>query len=224
MSTASTSTPAATRAPAVTRKQLLSLFGLAPLGVYVFFHLWTNMYSFYGPKAFDEALDRSRRAPGFLFLEIFGLGMPLLIHTVYGIIELRRARPNNLTYSTFDNLKYGLQRLSAVGLLLFIPAHILKARILPSMNSAEFPTGHETWQGMHDAFFGEAVPLTLVVYVLGLLGICYHLANGLYTAGLRWGVAVSPSGRGRLQWISASAFLLLLAMSCVAIGGFYQAS
>jgi succinate dehydrogenase / fumarate reductase cytochrome b subunit len=76
---------------------------------------------------------------------------------------------------------------------------------------------------MHHAYFGEAIPLTLTVYALGMLGISYHLANGLYTAGIRWGLAISPSGRRRLQIFSAAAFVVLLGMAYTAIYGFYAA-
>src|SRR4051812_49220012 len=119
------------RAPLVSRKQLLSLFGVVPLGVYVVLHLWTNMYSLAGPAAFNQRLEESRNAPGFLFLEVFGLGLPILVHTIYGVLELFRARPNNARYNTFDNLKYVLQRVAGLGVGFFIAAHVIKARILP---------------------------------------------------------------------------------------------
>ena len=205
----------------VSRKQILSLLGLVPLGVYVVLHLWTNLLSWSAAddhRAWNEAVAAGRGNPLTLFLEIFGLGLPILFHTVAGIFELFRARPNNAVYGYFDNLKYLFQRLSAVGLALFIPAHLIKARILPMFTDAGFDaSAHETWQGMHEAL---QEPLTLAVYALGLLGISYHLGNGLYTAGLRWGLAISPSGRARLQIISALAFVALLVMSYGALLGF----
>src|SRR4051794_33487685 len=128
MSTAATATTAS-RIVQVTRKQLLTLFGIVPLGVYVFLHLWTNLYSLAGAKAFNDAVERSRANPAFLFLEVFGLGVPLLAHTVIGFAEIRRGRPNNVRYGFLDNLRYLLQRVSAIGLALFLGAHIYKARL-----------------------------------------------------------------------------------------------
>lgn len=222
MSTSATPVSAAPAAR-ISRKQILSLFGFVPLGVYVVLHLWTNLYSWGGPAVFDAQLERTRSHPAFLFLEVFGLGLPILVHTVLGLVEIVRSRPNNVRYGYFDNLKYLLQRISAIGLALFIGAHVWLARIRPSVSPDEFAVnGHETWNGMHHAFneieFG--LPITLIVYVLGLLGVSYHLANGVYTFGIRWGLALSPSGRKRLQAVSAVLFVVLLGMSYGALLGF----
>lgn len=223
MSTSASPTAVAGRAARLSKKQILSLFGLVPLGVYVVFHLWTNLYSLAGEKAFNERLEATRNSPGFIFLEIFGLGLPILAHTIIGLVELFRSRPNNAAYGYFDNLKYLLQRISAIGLALFIGAHVWLARIRPSITPDEYTVGgHETWAGMHHAY-NETVgglPITLIVYALGLLGVSYHLANGVYTFGIRWGLAISPAGRARMQWLSGVLFVVLLGMSYAAVWGF----
>jgi succinate dehydrogenase / fumarate reductase cytochrome b subunit len=209
------STAAASARPVgLTRKQVLSLFGIVPLGVYVVLHLWTNLTSLQGARAFNLAVTNSRNHPAFLFLEIFGLGIPLVAHTIIGLIETRRMRPNNARYGFFNNLEYLLQRLSALGLVLFIGAHVWKARLFPEELT---PDGHESWMGMHN---GLSEPITFIVYVLGMLGISYHLANGVRTAAMRWGLAVSPRGQARAQMVSAGVFVLLLVMSSAAIYGF----
>ena len=209
----STDAAVASHAVRISRKQLLSILGLVPLGVYVFLHLWTNLESLNGELAFNTAVLRSRNHPAFILLEIFGLGLPLLVHTVLGLMEIGRARPNNVVYSTFDNLKFVLQRASAIGLLLFIGAHVYKARIAPDL----VVNGHESWQGMHN---GLSEPITLTVYVLGMLAVSYHLANGMQTASMRLGVVMTPAGQRRMQWVSGTLFVILLAMSGAAIYGF----
>src|SRR5215510_14868955 len=113
MSTATASV--ASRVVRITGKQVLTLFGLVPLGVYVFLHLWTNLYSLAGADAFNAAVDRSRANPAFLVLEVFGLGVPLVVHMWLGFAEILRGRPNNVRYSSLDNLRYLLQRISALG-------------------------------------------------------------------------------------------------------------
>lgn len=197
---------------ALTGKLVMSFFGIVPLGVYVFAHLWTNLNSLAGPEAFDAALLRSRSHPTFLFLEIVGLGAPLLVHTVLGLGLLGKMRPNNARYRSLRNLKFLLQRISAIGILLFIGAHVVKARIAPAMAGRV-----ETWEGMHEAL---SEPITFGVYVLGLLGVSYHLANGLWTAGLTLGLTVSPRAQRISQGFSAVVFVLLLAMSALAVAGF----
>jgi len=201
-----------TRIVHVTRKQILTLFGLFPLGVYVVLHLWTNLYSLAGAEAFNRASAESRGNPAFLFLEVFGLGVPLLAHTVIGLLEIRRGRPNNQRYGFLDNLRYLLQRVSAIGLLLFIGAHVWRARLAPAMDGR-----HEDFAGMREAL---SEPITLVVYALGMLGVSYHLANGLQTAATRTGLVVSEAGRRRMTWVAGAVMVMLLAMSGLAITGF----
>ena len=64
---------------------------------------------------------------------------------------------------------------------------------------------------------------TLAVYVLGTLGVAYHLANGLQTACMGWGVVSSRRGLRRLEWIAITSFLLLVAMSWGAIYALWAA-
>ena len=115
-------------------------------------------------------------------------------------------------WRSLSNLKYLLQRVSGLGILLFLGAHVLKARILPATE------GHiESWSGMHEAL---SEPLTFAVYALGLLGVSYHLANGLWTASMTWGLSVSPKAQKRAGVFSIAFFLLLLGMSGAALYGF----
>ena len=196
----------------ITGKQILSIMGLVPLGIYVFVHLWNNMYSV-SPALFDQNLVESHNNPAMIFLEFAGIGVPLLLHIVVGFKILLAMRPNNVRWNTFRNLKYLLQRLSAIGVLLFLGAHILKARILP----ATTPLGHETWAGMHEAL---SEPVTFTVYALGILGIAYHLANGIWSSTITLGLVSTPRGMKRMEWVSAWAFVILLAMGATAIWGF----
>jgi succinate dehydrogenase / fumarate reductase cytochrome b subunit len=206
---------AAARTRTLTQKQVMSILGVVPLGVYVVCHLWTNMYSLGGEESFNHALRASRQSPAFVLLEVFGLGLPILAHAWIGLKIIARGRPNLSHYGTLRNLKYGLQRLSGLGVLLFLGAHVIKARIMPAM--AAEGDGMETWRGMHEAL--SEMP-TFVVYALGLLGISYHLANGVWGSALTLGLTVTPRAQQRMEWISAGFFVLLMAMSFLAIYGF----
>jgi succinate dehydrogenase / fumarate reductase cytochrome b subunit len=198
----------------LTQKQWFSLFGVVPLSVYVVLHLWTNLYALAGADAFNTRLVETRQSPTFLFLEVVGLGFPIVFHAWIGIKAVLQMRPNNVAYGRLTNWKYLLQRISAVGILLFLGAHVIKARIMPAMAS---PGGHEDWAGMHNAL---SEPLTFTVYALGLLGVAYHLANGLWLASLTWGIAVSPRAQRKMEAVTISFFVLLVIMSGLALYGF----
>jgi succinate dehydrogenase / fumarate reductase cytochrome b subunit len=195
-----------------TGKQIMSLLGVVPLGAYVVAHLCTNLYSLAGADAFDAALKASRAHPAFVALEIFGLGLPILVHAWIGLTIIFKMRPNTMQYPTLRNLKYLLQRLSGLGVLLFLGAHVVKARLLPAMEGTT-----ETWWGMHEAL---SEPVTLSVYVLGMLGISFHLANGVWGSAITFGLTVTPRAQARSQWVSALFFVALLVMSGLSIYGF----
>jgi len=133
-----------------------------------------------------------------------------VLHAIWGIGRLATSRPNNARYGFYANLKYLLQRLSAIGVLLFLGAHIWRALLHPRLV-----------EGHAEAFadLAQEVRLnmpTLVVYVLGTLGIAYHLANGAQSFCMGWGVVSSQRGLRRLEGLTLTLFLLLLVMGWAA--------
>ena len=64
---------------------------------------------------------------------------------------------------------------------------------------------------------------TLVVYMLGVLAIAYHLANGLQTAMMTWGAAVTKASLRKWELLAWAIFLLMLAMGWGAIYALYPA-
>jgi len=64
---------------------------------------------------------------------------------------------------------------------------------------------------------------TLVVYVLGTLGVSYHLANGLHTFLMGWGFVSSRHALQKLEWLAYVTFAALLAMSWAAIYALWRA-
>ena len=62
-----------------------------------------------------------------------------------------------------------------------------------------------------------------VVYLLGTLAVAFHLANGLQTFCMGWGLASSREGLRRLEKYVILAFVLLLAMSWGAIYALWAA-
>lgn len=64
--------------------RLHSLTGVVPLGGFLLEHLWTNASATAGRTAFNEAVGQLQRLPGLLFLEVFGILLPLTFHAFYG--------------------------------------------------------------------------------------------------------------------------------------------
>lgn len=196
--------------------RLFSLLGLFPLGIFVVVHLYHQLYSLQGELTYNQKLFQTRSLPLIVPFLVLAIWIPIAYHGLYGLFVMKKARPQLFQYRYFGNLKYVLQRLSGLGLLLFIPAHLFKTRIEPFLEEEILDFRH-----MSEAF---QEPLTLGIYLLGVLGVAYHLANGFWQFCIAWGGVSSTQGMKRLEGLSILVFVTLLAMGYGAIWGFYRAA
>jgi succinate dehydrogenase / fumarate reductase cytochrome b subunit len=195
--------------------RLGSFFAFAPLGVWVVVHLWHQLAAFRSPQAWEEAVEGHVNSASTVLVFIVVL-LPLLWHTFWGIIRMFRSRPA-VANRGFSNIRYMVQRLSAIGLLLFLGAHLYLAWFEPRFLAGRPEPFAEISREMR--FHGP----TTMVYVLGVLAIAYHLANGLWSfLTMGWGVTVSKSGMAWLERISILFFLVLLAIGWTAVYALYQ--
>jgi succinate dehydrogenase / fumarate reductase, cytochrome b subunit len=222
MSTASPASPSLATAAgrqartSFLRSRLASALGILPLGVWTVLHLWHNLAAFQGAEAWQTAVTEyphpfAEAVAGILVL------LPLAIHGVWGIGRLLTSRPNNVRYGYYANLKYLLQRLSAIGVVLFVGAHLWLALLHPRLVEGHAEPFADIAQEMH---FN---PPTLIVYVLGTLGVSYHLANGAQTFCMGWGIVTSQAGLRRLEGAALTLFVLLLLMSWGAVYALWAA-
>lgn len=190
--------------------RLASILAVVPLGIWTLVHLWHNLSAFEGPAAWQSAVTEyphpfAEAVTGVVVL------LPLAIHAVWGVGRLAAGRPNNLRYRFYANFKYLLQRVAAAGVLLFLGAHLWLAMIRPRLVERRAEAFADIAHQMH-----FHTP-TLVVYLLGTLGVAYHLANGAQTFCLSWGVVSTQRALRRLEWVAVALFVVLLAMSWAAI-------
>lgn len=198
------------------RSRLGSGLAVVPLGAWTVVHLWNNLSAFRGAREWQSAVTGyshpvSELVTGFLVLT------PLLIHTFWGIGRLFATRANVVRYGYFANWKFALQRLSAIGVLLFLGAHLWLALLQPRLVEGRPEPFADIAHEMH-----HHLP-TLVVYVLGTLGVAYHLANGLHTFTMGWGIVSSRRALKKLEGLALVTFVVLLAMSWGVLFALYQA-
>ncbi|HEY3587727.1 MAG TPA: succinate dehydrogenase [Myxococcaceae bacterium] len=198
------------------RARIASLLAIAPLGIWTAFHLWDNLSAFDGAQTWERTVTGARHPLHQTLLVVVVL-LPLLLHTVWGIVRLVSSRPNNVRYGYYDNLKYLLQRLSAIGLLGFIGAHLWLAWAQP-----RFVEGRPEPFADISHEMAHHTP-TLVVYILGVLAVSYHLANGIQTFAMGQGVVASAGALRRLEWVVYLVFALLLAMGWGSVFALWRA-
>ena len=205
------------------KSRLGSFLAVVPLTFWVINHLWDNLSAFQalgergdGGAAWQEAVT-SYRHPFSMVLTFIIVLLPLLIHTGWGLMRLFTFKPNLGAYPNYGNLKYILQRITAVGALFFIGAHMWLAFLHPRLVEGNPEPFSDIAREMH-----HHMP-TLVVYLLGTLGVCYHLANGLQGFAMGWGILASERSMRRFEPWSILLFLVLLAMAWGAIFALYTA-
>jgi succinate dehydrogenase / fumarate reductase, cytochrome b subunit len=196
--------------------RLASALAIAPLGVWTCVHLWHNLAAFDGADAWQSAVTGYPHPLAQALTAIVVLG-PLLIHTVWGVGRLVTSRFNARQYHFYPNFKYVLHRLAAIGVLMFLGAHLWLAMIRPRVFERQAEPFAEIAQQMH-----FHTP-TLVVYLLGTLGVSYHLANGAQTFCMGWGVIASQRALRRLEVLTVVLFFGLLGMSWSAIYALWAA-
>jgi len=143
--------------------------------------------------------------------------IPLIFHSVYGamITFEAQAQPN---YHYFAHLLYWLQRLSGIGVLFFIIAHVWNAQLGPLMADTWGTHFEHLVEGFADP---ESGLVTKTVYVLGVLGATFHFANGINTFSITWGIALTPRSQLRMRVISVITFLVLTVSSFYALAAIW---
>ncbi len=197
--------------PSFIAKRIHSLTGIVPIGLFLVYHLYTQLYLSSGAEAYNNKVNSFYDSPlAFWLLAIF-VYIPLIFHSIYGVKLCFEAKVQP-TYQYFGHLLYWLQRASGIGVFLFILAHLWNAKVAPIL-ADEWGTHYEH---LHEGFNDPQTGLiTLSVYTLGILGACFHFANGINTFCMTWGIATTPKSQSRVMKFSIALFIILASM------GFY---
>ena len=184
-------------------RRLHSLTGIV-FGGYLVVHLLVNATIARGGE-FQVQVDKIHSLPFLPFIEWTFIYLPILFHTVYGVWIIATGQPNVGQYRYQKNIYYTLQRISAVIIVFFMLFHVLSLKYGLFGEALSFnPHRALNTVGRHlDSGF-----LVWVVYPIGILASCYHLANGFWAAAITWGLTVSESAQRRWGLICAGLFAL----------------
>ena len=198
-------------------RRLHSLTGIL-FGGYVIVHLIVNATLVQGGVGADNIyqmqVNKIHALPFLWVIEWTFIYIPIIFHTIYGLYITFTAQPNVVRYPYEKNIFYGFQRLTALVIVVFLIFHVL------GMKGA---FGHTLQFQDKDAAFSAARHVNsswivaYIVYPLGVLCSCYHLANGFWTAGITWGLTVSAGAQRRWGWVCAILFVITLASGTIAL-------
>lgn len=180
--------------------RLFSLAGLVPVGAFLTVHLLTNASVLGGAASFQSRVDLIHSLgpllPAVEWLFIF---LPMIFHAVMGFVIIANGMPNVGSYNYMGNVRYTLQRATAMIAFAFIMWHIIQLHWMGA------PLGGGQFDPHHAASSAAVALRPLVItlfYAIGIIATVYHFANGLWSLGITWGLWTSPAAMRRANWFS----------------------
>lgn len=204
-------------------RRLHSLSGIMPVGVFVIFHLFTNMQIAFG--TFQHEVEFIHNLPALLFLEIFGLWLPIAFHAILGFWYTFTGKANIKRYSYMDNWRYVIQRVTGIIALIFIFFHVATLRWgwtlgveTPFFVNGVTPSGEFVpLSTASTAIALQASILVTLLYIIGAYSVVFHWANGLWTAAISWGVTTTAASQKRWGLVCAGMGVALAIFSGIAL-------
>jgi len=194
-------------------RRLHSLTGVIPLTFFIFFHFFANSTSQGGEEAFDQTVKTLRSVPYLLGVEWALLFAPFLFHMLYGMWIIFTSKPNAGRLRYRRNWAYVLQRLTAMIVFVFIIYHVVGVRFIDAHGqTAVYAIFHEKMSH----------PFTYWWYVVGIACTSFHLANGVVTFLMTWGITVSTRSQKIAEAVMAVAGIGIFVIGIGAINGFLK--
>lgn len=184
-----------------TYKRLHSLLGVVPIGIFVIQHLIVNHFAVYGEESFNKAAGFMENLPFVLVLETFIIYLPILFHAVLGIYIVLATRNNAKRYGFFRNWMFLLQRVSGIITLIFIAWHIWQTKIQIAFFDVDL-----NYQLMEEIL---TQPFFFWFYAISIISVVFHLANGLWSFCVSWGIAQSPRSQQIVTYVTIGIFFVV---------------
>ena len=208
-------------------RRLHSLSGLVPVGAYMVIHLLTNASVLNGAGSFQSNVYKIHSLGVLLpWVEWVGIFIPLIFHSVLGVVFIAGGLPNLREYPTAGNRRYTLQRITGGIAFLFIFWHVFHMHgWIHSdwwLHGFAEPLGGAQFKPFNAASTAgvalQSYTVTLL-YGVGVLACVYHLANGIWTSGITWGLWISPLAQQRASRACTVFGILLAVVGLAALGG-----
>lgn len=167
-------------------------------------HLLTNASVLDSPATFQNAVFSIHKLGALLPIVEWGfIFLPILFHAILGVVIIRGGLPNSGSYRYGSNIRYTLQRATGMIAFLFILWHVFHMHGWFHsewwMKNIAKPLGGGEFHPYNAASSAGAAMQTSIVipilYAIGVLSCVFHLANGIWTMGITWGVWVTPKAQ-----------------------------
>jgi succinate dehydrogenase / fumarate reductase cytochrome b subunit len=197
-------------------RRLHSLSGIVPVGAFLLEHFVSNAFATNGPHAYADQVKFLTGLPFLIFLEVFGIYVPLLYHSLYGFYIWFRGEPNVASYPLHGNFMYSAQRWTGGIAFLYMGWHTYTMRFsgihLITNSQAAF---HKVQMELQN-------PWALAFYMVGIIAASWHFGYGLYLFCSKWGITVSDRSRKGMLAFSTLVAVALIAVGFATVAAFFN--
>lgn len=206
-------------------RRLMSLTGVIPIGVFLIVHLTTNVMVVFNTADKDEFQAKVNLIHGLgpllIPVEIFGILLPIAFHAAIGLKIWLEGKSNASVYRYGANIRYSLQRWTGIIALIFIIVHLWQMHWVGApFGGARFDPDEAsvtTARTLQESRWW-ASPL----YGIGIVAVCYHFANGLWTFMITWGITVKRNAQKKAGYVCAVLGIALACTGLAAMNGFME--
>jgi succinate dehydrogenase / fumarate reductase cytochrome b subunit len=195
---------------------LHSLSGIVPVGVFLLEHFISNAFATNGPHAYADQVKFLTGLPFVLVLEIVGIYIPLLYHSLYGFYIWFRGEANVRDYPWAGNFMYSAQRWTGAIAFIYMGWHTYTMRFsgihLLTNPQAAF---HKVQMELQNPWAGA-------FYVIGITAASWHFAYGLYLFCAKWGITVSDKSRKAMGAVSVVVAVMLIVIGMATLKAFFR--
>lgn len=202
-------------------RRLHSLLGLVPIGAFLSFHLLANasILTSADGSEFQKAVDGIHAlGPLVVPVEIVFIFLPLLFHVLLGFAIWFTASSNAQHYRYGPNIRYTLQRITGGIAFFFILYHVWQMHWFGAPLGGGKFDAHDAANTAASAL--QAAPWIKFVYALGVVACVYHLANGIWTSLITWGITIRPHTQRVSGYVCAVFGVVLSLVGLGALRGF----
>jgi succinate dehydrogenase / fumarate reductase cytochrome b subunit len=197
--------------------RLFSLAGIFPVGGYVIIHLLTNATVLDSPATYQSKVDMIHSLGIILpLVEWVFIFIPILFHAVVGWLIVSGMVSNVGAYPYANNIRYTLQRVTGMIAFFFILWHVWHMHQLGRVVGGGNFDAHHAASSAASALQSAVVVLG---YLVGTLSVVYHLANGIWTFGITWGIWTSERAMRGASYVCFAFGLLLAGVGVGALAG-----
>jgi succinate dehydrogenase / fumarate reductase cytochrome b subunit len=192
-------------------------------------HLLVNASLLSGPSTFQKNVYQIHSLEDALVLVEWGfIFLPILFHAFFGIVIIWGGLSNTRSYPYLNNFRYTAQRATGIIALVFIFWHVFHLHgwfhFDPWLSYVAEPLGGAQFRPFNAASTLGAAMSGVVMptfYAIGILACVYHLANGIWTMGITWGVWTSAKAQ---LWASKACAVFGVGLAVVGLAALYGAS